>query len=242
MALSGRIDLHSHLLPGIDDGCRRPEDALACVRTLIAHGFVATACTPHMAVSSFPDNTPGSIATRVAALQEELRRAGLEYTLHAGGELRLAANTIAWLRRHGVPTLGASRNVLIDYWGMHWPSYADPVIDDLFEAGYQPILAHPERMEFEDREWDSVLDRLQERGVRLQGNLKCLAGHEGARIEKRALRLLREDRYLTLATDMHGSHDLADRLAGLSLVEQEVGAGKLAEMLAQQPHALLTAH
>jgi len=233
------IDLHSHLLPGIDDGCPTVEESLACVRSLVEHGFTGTVCTPHMAISAFPENTPDNVAGRVRALQDQLNAAGFEYQLWTGGELRIADDTLSWLREHGVPTLGPSRHVLVDYWGSQWPAYADAVIEYLLQEGYHPILAHPERMDFEDREWDAVLHRLPQSGVSLQGNLKCLAGREGRRVGLRAQRLLSEDRYRLLATDMHGTTDLADRLAGLYVAEQLVGKAKLRELLAAIPQEIL---
>jgi protein-tyrosine phosphatase len=242
MSLTGLIDLHSHLLPGIDDGCRTLEESLACVRTLSDHGFVGTACTPHMCVSAFPANAPRTIAARIAILQEHLKRSGLSYRLWAGGELRLAEDTLPWLREHGVPTLGPSRNVLIDYWGRRWPAFADAAVEHLLQDGYQPILAHPERMDFDDREWDTVLARLEQRGTRLQGNLKCLAGHEGPRVCQRAQLLLQEDRYWMLATDMHGTADLAARLEGLDTVERLVGPAKLRQLLVERPQKTVKAH
>jgi protein-tyrosine phosphatase len=233
------IDLHSHMLPGIDDGCRNVEESLACVGKLIEHGFAGTVCTPHMGLDIFPENLPINVVNWVATLQEQLQAAGLEYRLWPGGELRIGEDTIPWLRMHGVPVLGPSRNVLVDYWGSHWPAYADSVIDHFFQEGYQPILAHPERMDFDDREWDDVLERLQQMGVLLQGNLKCIAGREGRRVGARALRLLREDRYHLLAIDMHGAPDLDHRLAGLSAVEQLVGAEKLCELISVGPQEIL---
>jgi protein-tyrosine phosphatase len=236
---TGMIDLHSHLLPGIDDGCRTVEESLICVRTLLDHGFTGTVCTPHIWLAVFPQNTPARIAERVAVLQEQLDAAGLKYQLWAGGELRIADDTLSWLGEHGVPTVGPSRHVLVDYWGTHWPSYADRVIEHLLQEGYHPILAHPERMDFEELQWDAVLRRLHQKGVWLQGNLKCLAGHEGQQVGQRARRLLSEDRYRLLATDMHGTPDLGDRLAGLSAVEQQVGTAKLRELLADGPREIV---
>jgi protein-tyrosine phosphatase len=228
------IDLHSHLLPGIDDGCGTLAESLACVRTLMARGFTGTVCTPHMAVASFPDNAPAPIAAQVVALQQELRRAGLDYRLWAGGELRIAAHTVDWLRRHGVPTVGPSRHVLVDYWGTSWPGYGDLVLEYLAEQGYQPVLAHPERMDFDEAEWDEVLTRLEQEGVWLQGNLRCLAGHEGPEVRRRSERLLRERRYRVLATDMHSPEDLPPRLAGIAVVEELAGAAARQELLSQR--------
>jgi protein-tyrosine phosphatase len=233
------IDLHSHLLPDIDDGCRNVEESLACVRKLQENGFTGTVCTPHIGIDAFPENVPDIIAVRVETLQEQLLAAGLEYQLWAGGELRIGDDTIAWLREHGVPTLGPSHMVLVDYWGSQWPDYADSVLEHLLEEGYRPILAHPERMDLKDHEWDAVLVRLQQIGVPLQGNLRCIAGGEGPRVEARARRLLSGNRYQFVATDMHGTPDLPDRLAGLAAVEKQVGREKLRELLAVGPQEIL---
>src|SRR5262245_16596291 len=119
------IDLHSHLLPGIDDGCRTIKESLACVRSLLNHGFTGTVCTPHVGMTNFPENIPANIAKQVDMLQQRVRATRLEYQLWAGGELRIGEDTLSWLREHGVPTLGRSRGVLIDYWGTQWPIYAD---------------------------------------------------------------------------------------------------------------------
>src|SRR5947209_11686585 len=92
----GFIDLHSHLLPGIDDGCVAPEESLACVRRLQAEGFSGTVCTPHILPDIYPHNTPDRIKVRVAELQERLRAEGLDYQLWAGGEVRLDPGTLSW--------------------------------------------------------------------------------------------------------------------------------------------------
>ena len=233
------IDLHSHLLPGIDDGCRTLEESISCVRRC----WIMDSPAPFAHLTSGRLYTLITLLERivewVTLLQGHLDAAGLNYQLWTGGEVRIANDTISWLEKHGVPTIGSSRHVLVDYWGNHWPAYADQVIEHLLETGYQPVLAHPERMDFGEADWDAVLVRLQQQGVCLQGNLKCLAGHEGSKVAQRALRLLKEDRYHLVATDMHGAPDLSDRLAGLSVVEQHVGSDKLRELLEAAPREIV---
>ena len=235
----GFLDLHSHLLPGIDDGCTSLQQSLACVRRLIERGFTGTVCTPHIWLQEFPENTPATIARRVADLQEQLAEHGFDYPLWAGGEVRIAWDTMSWFEQHGVPTLGDSRAVLIDYWGRSWPDYGDSVVNELLAADYQPVLAHPERMDFDDAEWMSTLDRLTAQGVWLQGNLRCIAGGEGPRVQGRSLKLLSAGRYQLVASDMHGPGDLDDRLAGIAAVESAVGRAALEELLAERPAAMI---
>jgi tyrosine-protein phosphatase YwqE len=83
--------------------------------------------------------------------------------------------------------------VLVDYWGEEWQRYCDDVIEFLLTEGYQPILAHPERMKLADEQLEKLLVRLQIAGVQLQGNLRCIAGAEGPVPERRMQRWLCED-------------------------------------------------
>jgi protein-tyrosine phosphatase len=237
---NGFLDLHSHLLPGIDDGCTSLGQSLACVRRLKEAGFTGTVCTPHIWLDQFPENTPANIAAWVVELRERLSEHSLDYRLWPGGEVRIAWDTVSWFERHGVPTLGDSRAVLIDYWGRSWPEYGDRVVDALFEASYQPVLAHPERMDFDDDEWATTIERLLERGVWLQGNLRCVAGGEGPRPRERTHRLLTTGRYQFVATDMHGPGDLDERLAGIEAIENAIGRAALLDLLAARPKAIVS--
>lgn len=238
----GYVDLHSHILPGVDDGCTVVEESLECVQQLIDVGFAGTVCTPHVCVAECPDNTPHNIRLWVDALQAEIDAAGLAYRLWPGAEVRLAPETVDWFGEHGVPTLGPSREVLVDYWGRGWPDFCQNAIDDLLANGYQPILGHPERMVLPDEELRALLDRLLERGVKLQGNLRCLTNTEdGSSACERMRQLLREERYYVVATDVHGPADLACRLAGLDLLLEHAGTELATTLLERRPWAIVDA-
>ena len=235
----GRIDLHCHLLPGIDDGCTSLAESRVCVERLMASGFVGSVCTPHHYPQVYPDNTPANIARQVERLAEELQRREVDYRLWAGGELRIDDEAIAWLDEVGVPTLGPGRCVLIDYFGTDWPDAGDRLCHYLLDHGYQPILAHPERLDFLERDLDALLDSLVEMGVWLQGNFNSMAGCEGPRAADRVRRLLDEGRLNAMATDLHGPETLDSRLQGLALVESEAGREHLAELLENGPRSIL---
>lgn len=234
------FDLHCHLLPGVDDGCEDIEESLECIRLLSAAGFRGAVCTPHACVASFPDNVPRNIAKWVETLREEIRDAGLEYEICAGAELRLAPNNLSWFSLHGVPTLGNSRAVLVDWWGDDWPEFCDATLDHLLKRGYQPILAHPERMGLEEKELSTVLESVTRRGVVLQGNLNSLGGGEGKRARDLAWNLLGAGRYHVLATDTHDPSSVPPRLQGLAKAENEAAEGTLAELLAKRTRAVIS--
>jgi protein-tyrosine phosphatase len=235
----GRIDLHCHLLPGIDDGCRTIEQSLACVRDWLDAGFVGSVCTPHVGPSWYRENTPDNIAVRMAEFRAELADAGLHYHVWDGGEVRIAEETIEWFSYWGLPTLGPGRCVLLDWWGDVWPAFCDDTCQFLLDNGYQPLLAHPERMGLPQDEFDDVIERLERMGVWLQGNLNSIGGGEGLRAQQRGLALLRAGRYHVLATDTHGPDSVAGRMTGLAAVERELGAEGLTLLLETRQREVL---
>jgi protein-tyrosine phosphatase len=233
------IDIHSHLLPGIDDGCTSLTESFACVRQLAKHGFSGTICTPHVCVPEFPDNTPASINHCVSQLRHQLGAVNLDYSIWPGAEVRMTPETVAWFRRHGVPTLGSSHCVLVDYWSESWEPFCQQILDYLFDEGYQPVLAHPERMPIYDDQLEEILLELQSSGVWLQGNLRCIAGVEGVTPHTRMRRWLAEDRYEIIATDMHRPECLDERLDGISVVEEQLGPRRLQSLLGERVGKLL---
>lgn len=237
---AGRIDLHSHLLPGVDDGCRTVDDSLECVRKLISRGFVGSVCTPHMWPAMFPQNMPQTVGPAVTSLQEQIDAAGLTYRLWPGGELRLDPFIDSWVKEVGVPTLGPGRCVLVDFWGVDWPDDATEMCRWLVAEGYQPVLAHPERMGFDETTLKKVLSQMREVGVWLQGNIGCMVGESGPTAAMWVRRLLREERYRVMALDMHGPESLELRIEGLALLEIEAGRDKLDEMFIDAPRRILT--
>lgn len=240
VARSGRIDLHSHLLPGIDDGCATMADSVRCVERFREHGYSGTVCTPHFILSLYPHNTPAKIAQRMARLAERLHEAGIEYGLWPGAEVRIDPDTISWFEEVGIPTLGPSRTVLLDWWGRIWPDCAEKIFQYLLERGYQPVLAHPERMGFHDAELTSILDSLRKMGVRLQGNFNSLSGGEGPVAAEWARRMSRQDLYYLMASDMHHPNLLDGRFDGLRWLEAELGTEKVAQLLEERPQKIVS--
>jgi protein-tyrosine phosphatase len=239
MLVSGRVDSHSHILPGIDDGCPDLEASLACVRQFIAAGYVGTICTPHVIPKLYPRNTPNQIRVWVAELQAELTRQGLDYQLWAGGEFVLAPENWEFFEQNGVPTLGRSRAVLMDWWGATWPDHADVTIDRLLAEGYQPILAHPERMKLPEAKLHALVDSLTARGVWLQGNLNSLSGGEGAQSQALGHDWLQNGRYYLLASDAHHPERLDGRFAGLQVAIDLVGLEQVTELVSRRTRALV---
>lgn len=234
----GRIDIHSHLLPEVDDGCRSLEESFECVRMLKAQGFVATFCTPHMS-SEISDITPAQAARQTALLQEQIDAAGLDYRIWPGGELRIHPNAIRWMQIHGVPTLGPSRCVLTDYWGVNWDPCINSTLRWLKEQGFQPIFAHPERVQCPRHSLLAQLKELQAMGVWLQGNVRCITGEEGRHAKLLVEELMSQAGYQLLALDMHRPQTLPSRFEGLSQLCSVYGDQHIELLISDAPRKLI---
>jgi len=89
---TGHIDVHSHLLPGIDDGCKNVAESVACAKLMVQAGYTHSFCTPHV-WPNLPHNRPEDITRRVARLQSSLSEAGVPLKLFPGGELNMRPDT-----------------------------------------------------------------------------------------------------------------------------------------------------
>ncbi len=235
---AGRIDIHSHLLPSIDDGCVDLEQSLECVRCLIEAGFVGSICTPHILPEDPACNAIEHIRAWTTQLDRSIREAGLAYRVWPGGELRLYDGVIDWLGERGVPTLAGSRCVLVDFWEAHWPKWATDAFAWLIKRGYQPILAHPERLAC-THELDKRLTEIVDMGVWLQGNFRSMTGEEGVEPDRWVRRLLGEGRYHFMAMDMHRPDTLSGRFDGLEMVQQEFSQKVLDHFLVDAPRSCI---
>ncbi len=228
-----RIDMHSHLLPGIDDGCADLEQSLAAVRHLIAAGYGGSICTPHIWPTVYT-NAPDHIRAWTIQLQQQIRVAGLSYTVWPGGELRLFEGAVEWMKQHGVPTLADSKCVLVDFWEDEWPNWTGDCFRWLLDGGYQPILAHPERLR-PMADLDEQLKQIAAMGVWFQGNFACMTGEEGIHADRRVRQFLRAGRYRFMALDMHRPATLEGRLDGVKLLEEEFGTEMLDRFIVEAP-------
>jgi len=228
------------MLPGIDDGCADIEESITSIQMLARVGYVGTICTPHIWPEMFPDNTPANIRRWTDSLNDALADRGIEYALWPGGELRLFEGVIDWMKTQGVPALAGSGYVLADFWEDTWPGYVDRAFDWLTAQGYQPILAHPERIGIEKTETlVKHLDAITSRGVLLQGNFRCMTGEDGYFADQRVRQFLTEDRYWIMALDMHRPTDLPSRLDGRQMVVTEFGQDVVDLMTFDRPRELL---
>ena len=247
--MAGYVDIHCHLLPGVDDGCSDLDESLELARCMVDAGIGDAICTPHIS-PYYPHNEPTFIGRKMKRLQAALEDAGVPLRVHAGGENRINGDKRARDRvllcdgdsRGG--TLG-SRFFLFDDWGHHRPNTLASMANRLTADGVTPILAHPERTPWM---WDDpagTADWLAELGIRLQLNAYILAGASKGvvnvvpRMVATADALLDADRYDLLATDAHGPATWPARSKGLQLARQRLGEATFTRLFRDHPSQIL---
>jgi protein-tyrosine phosphatase len=230
------IDLHTHVLPGVDDGCRTLEQSLDLVRAAAADGVEALAATPHVR-SDFPTE-PGTMERLVAEVRDAVAEAGLAVDVLPGGEIalgRLEELELAELRRFGLG--GNPGFLLLEFPYSGWPLDLERRVFDLQATGITPVLAHPERNAAVQAD-PSRLAQLVGRGVLVQVTAASLEGRLGSSSRSAARVLVESGLAHLLASDAH----MPDvRRVGLSGAAETVGDTALARWLTEGvPEAIVS--
>ena len=139
------IDLHSHILPGVDDGARDLADALEIGRMAVDNGIQVMACTPHFMPGVY-DNESNDIRRRVENLNGEFIAAGIDLALVEGSDAHVRPDFVQCLRDKSLLTLDGSRYVLFEPPHNIMPPRLAELLHNIQMAGYVPILTHPERL------------------------------------------------------------------------------------------------
>lgn len=198
--LEGFYDVHSHLLWGVDDGCRNADRTRAISAELVELGFKGAYLTPHIIYGLYGNNTEQGLRERFAEMPEGL---GLELRLAA--EYNLDEKFLDHVESQE-PMLTMKGNHLLVEFGLG-TSRVDAHLNDLFTAalkGKNIIIAHPERYAFltEDRNFHE-LEKLTSKGYALQLNLLSLTGYNGDKVRRVAEELLLGGEYTFVGSDVH---------------------------------------
>jgi protein-tyrosine phosphatase len=229
------IDLHSHILPGLDDGSRTVEDARALARRAAADGVTAIAATPHVR-SDYPTR-PEEMERGVSRLREDFLNEGIDVEVLPGGEIdlgMLASFDDDGLHRFTLAQSG--RYLLLEFPYTGWPAGLEETVYGLGLRGILPVLAHPER----NRAVQSNPGRLTEAvrmGALVQVTAASLDGRVGRSSQKAANKLLELGLAHVLASDAHTPEV---REAGLAAAAEAVGDDGLARFLTvEAPSAIV---
>jgi tyrosine-protein phosphatase YwqE len=197
--------MHSHLLPGIDDGAENMEHSLELIKGMKELGYKKLITTPHVMWDMYK-NTHEVILEKLALVKAAVKNAGIDVEIHAAAEYFLDEH-VEELLRNKEPLLTVSGNMVLTEFSMAFPSMN--IKDILFEMqmqGYQPIIAHPERYIYLERNKDFYTE-LKDTGCMFQLNLLSMSGHYGRSVTQLSEYLLKNGFYNLVGTDLHhGGH------------------------------------
>ena len=198
------IDIHCHLLPGIDDGPPTMEIALELARALVADGVKRVVCTPHVFPGRF-ENRRSNIEDAFTVTAQAMAAQGIALELAFAGEVRLTPEVLALLPGRELPFLGASdgyQSMLLEMPDGQVPLGAEKFVRTLMRSGIRPVIAHPERnrgvMEKPQR-----VEALLEEGCLLQLTAGSLVGQFGERAQATAQWLIDQGWVHAVASDAH---------------------------------------
>lgn len=232
------IDLHCHLLPGIDDGAPDLDTALAMARIATADGIRVTACTPHIYPGLYENTGPG-IEHAVQELRLWLEKEGIPLQLTYGADTHLTPDLVSGLRGGQIPSLHASRYFLLEPPHYAAPPRLEETVLSLLAAGYVPVITHPERLVWIAHHYD-IFRKLARAGAWLQLTAGSLTGRFGSSARYWGEKLLDEGYVHILATDAHGVDNRPPLLAeGRQAAERWVGAEEAMHLVETRPQGIM---
>lgn len=195
-----KVDMHSHLIPGIDDGSPDLETSIALIKEFKAMGYQKIITTPHV-MSDYYKNTPETILGGLKLVREELQKQQIDIEISAAAEYNLDDGLEAIIDQKKILTFGDNL-VLFELPFMQEPRNFQEIVFKFQTSGYRPILAHPERYSYWHKDFEKF-EELKSKGVLLQLNLLSLTGHYSPDVKKVAEKLVDANLIDFVGTDCH---------------------------------------
>lgn len=233
------VDIHCHILPGIDDGARDVNESIQMARQAIRAGVGAIVTTPHHLPRS-SSTAAEEASERVAGLQHHMNEAGLDLDLHPGQENAIHPDLIQILQDKEALSLNESDYLLVEPPFQSYPAYVEEVLSALQSIGITPVLAHPERNSDIQKSPEIVAD-LVKRGIIIQVNTGSFLGHYGEAAQESVSVLLRRNAVHVIATDAHSSsgNRVPNMKKGFEAVAREMGEERAWSLTRHNPLAIM---
>ena len=202
----GFVDIHSHLLPGIDDGAKDIDNSIELIQKMYSYGIKDFVTTPHVLGNVYP-NSSTIIKTKLKEVQEALQQKGLQdISISAAAEYMMDEQFSLLLEKNDILTL-KDNYILVEMSYFNAPLNLYDILFEIQLKGYKPVLAHPERYIFYHNDFNQYY-QLKKAGCLFQLNLLSLTEHYGKSVQKTTLKLLKENLYDFVGTDTHHHHHL----------------------------------
>ncbi|GAB6155699.1 tyrosine protein phosphatase [Desulfosporosinus burensis] len=233
------IDIHSHILPGLDDGSDTMEETLGMVRQLYEAGFKTLIATPHV-LEGNDSLSPEEILATTDQVRKQVAEAGIPVEILPGAENYIFPEMAKWVREGKLLTLGnTGKYLLVELPMLEIPQYTEQVFFELQVQGLTPVLAHPERNKGIVDEPGRLLEWAN-KGVLFQLNFRSLSGRYGPRSQELAEIMLQSNLIHFVGSDAHrASQKDSTYLKALQSLEEIVGEERFQEVTLSNPQTLL---
>lgn len=200
------VDIHSHLLPGIDDGAKDMDHSIALIEKMISYGITKFITTPHVLGDVYPNSTE-LIQEKAEEVRTELKKRGIEgISFRAAAEYMMDEQFVERLKQKDLLTLKDNK-ILVEMSYFNAPYNLFDILFEIQLQGFKPVLAHPERYNFYHRDFQMYY-KLKKAGCLFQLNLLSLTEQYGKGVQKTAQQLLKENLYDFVGTDTHHNNHL----------------------------------
>lgn len=220
-------DLHSHFIPGIDDGAKKMEDSIQMLKAIEDFGYKKVITTPHV-MSDFFRNTPAIINGGLDQLRIAAKAEGIQLEIAAAAEYYYDFELENKINNERLLTFGLDY-LLFEVSYMNAPDNLDSFIFQLQTSGYKPVLAHPERYPFWFTKKLEHYEKLKDRGVLFQLNINALTGHYSPATKKIAELMIDKGWYEFIGSDCHhlGHIELMKNVRTENYLTKLINSGKL---------------
>lgn len=232
------IDLHSHILPGIDDGAKQLEVSLEMARIAVKDGTTVMACTPHIYPGLYMNHSAGIHVER-DKLQQALDTFQIPLKLVVGADAHLVPELLEGLKSGRVPTIHGSRYFLLEPSHHVPPPNFESSVFSIMAEGFVPVLTHPERLVWIEDQYP-VFVALAKRGVWMQLTAAAILGKFGKRARYWSERMLDEGLVHLIASDAHTTSMRSPKMAeAVDRAAASVGKDEALRMVYDRPQAIL---
>lgn len=235
------IDLHTHILPGLDDGSQDMDTSIEMVKIAIDNGTTAIVATPH-AIEGEWLPTWEQILETCTALKVKAREQGLDIPIYPGAEVAIHMDILDKVKAPGPYCINGGRYMLVELPAMEIPDFVEDFFFALETRGITPILAHPERNPIIMKDPELLLEWVK-RGILLQINAPSLTGRMGEKAKRTAELLLASNLMYFIGSDAHGIHSRRPRLnEARHCLEKTLSAQEVQRIFMGNPTAAIQGH
>lgn len=202
------VDLHSHILPNIDDGSSSALETFMMLKEAEKSGFTDIIATPHYILEATEQNKQ-DVINQIKEINQAAREQGIHVKVHPGEEIYAVPNLTELIAQDKIITLNLSKHILIEFAMHDKPRFMENLIFELCNLGYIPVIAHPERYDYVKDNVNIVSD-LQNMGALIQCNYGSLIGKYGHTAQKIVIKLLKNKQVDFMGSDCHRAGSVYD--------------------------------